>query len=168
MRQIVIVLAALLALPAFAGFRGYNASTVNLGTFNELKCSTGLTCTRVGTKFNIVSTGGLGVLQSQVTATATTLTSAQCGSTVINAGAIEVELPEASAVLGCRYTFIVGNATAFTIDPDAGDQIALITNTAGDAMVADAVGESIVLEAISASIWAPVGAQQGTWSDANP
>lgn len=108
-----------------------------------------------------------GFLKKQVVATATTITAAQCGSTFINSGAIEIELPEASAVLGCRLTFIVGNATAFDIDPDAGDQIVLMTNAAGDRIEADAIGESVVIEAISASAWAPVGAEKGTWSDAN-
>jgi hypothetical protein len=109
----------------------------------------------------------VGFKQNQVAASATTLTAAQCGSTIINAGVIEVELPEASTVLGCRYTFIVGNASTFTIDPDAADQIMLLTNAAGDAIAADAVGESVVIEAISASAWAPVGAEKGTWTDAN-
>ena len=108
-----------------------------------------------------------GFLQKQVTATATTITAAQCGSTFINSGAIEMELPEASTVLGCRLTFIIGNASAFTIDPDGGDQIMLLTNAAGDSLIADAVGESLVIEAISASAWAPVGAEKGTWTDSN-
>lgn len=108
-----------------------------------------------------------GFKQKQVTATATTITAAQCGSTFINSGAIEMELPEASTVLGCQLTFIVGNASTFTIDPDGGDQIMLLTNAAGDALAADAVGESVVIEAISASAWAPVGAEKGTWTDSN-
>lgn len=108
-----------------------------------------------------------GFLQKQVTATATTITAAQCGSTFKNAGAIEMELPEASTVIGCRLTFIVGNATAFTIDPDAADQIVLLTDAAGDSLIADAIGESLVIEAISASAWAPVGAEKGTWTDSN-
>lgn len=109
----------------------------------------------------------VGFLNNQVAATATTITAAQCGSTFISGGAVEMELPEASTVLGCRLTFVVNHASNFTIDPDAGDQIALLTNAAGDSLIADAVGESIVLEAISASQWAPIGAQQGTWTDSN-
>lgn len=106
-----------------------------------------------------------GFLQKQVTATATTITAAQCGSTFINAGAIQMELPEASTVVGCRLTFIVNNATAFTINPDNADQIVLLTNAAGDAIQADAVGESITIQAVDATNWAPVGAEKGTWSD---
>lgn len=109
----------------------------------------------------------VGFRQNQVAATATTLTAAQCGSTIINGGAVEVDLPEASTVLGCRYTFIVGHASNFTIDPDAGDQIMLLTNAAGDSLIADAIGESLTIEAISASAWAPVGAEKGTWTDSN-
>ncbi len=109
----------------------------------------------------------VGFLNNQVAATATTITAAQCGSTFISGGAVEMELPEASTVLGCRLTFVVNNASNFTIDPDAGDTIALLTNAAGDSLIADAVGESIVIEAISASQWAPIGAQQGTWTDSN-
>jgi hypothetical protein len=108
-----------------------------------------------------------GFLQKHVTATATTITAAQCGSTFKNAGAIEIELPEASTVVGCRLTFIVGNASAFTIDPDAADSVVLLTNAAGDSLIADAIGESMVIEAISASAWAPVGAVQGTWTDSD-
>jgi hypothetical protein len=108
-----------------------------------------------------------GFLEKQVTATATTITAAQCGSTFINAGAIEMELPEASTVLGCQLTFIVGNASNFTIDPDAADQLMLVTDAAGDSLIANAIGESIVIQAISASAWAPVSAEKGTWTDSN-
>lgn len=107
-----------------------------------------------------------GFLSKQVTATATTITAAQCGSTFINAGAIEMELPEASTVLGCELTFIVGNASAFTVDPDAGDQVVLSTNAAGDSLIADAIGEVLKIQAISASAWAPM-IQTGTWTDSN-
>lgn len=150
---------------AYAGFEGLNQG-VSLKLFNRIDCSTGMTCSRSKDKMVIANTG-VGVLENRVLATATTITAAQCGSTFYNAGAIEMELPEASAVLGCRLTFIVANATAFTLDPDAADQIVLLTNAAGDSLIADAVGESIVLEAISASQWAPVGAEKGTWTDSN-
>lgn len=108
-----------------------------------------------------------GFLQKQVASTTTTLTAAQCGSTIVNDSADVVSLPEASTVLGCRYTFIVGNVSNFDVNPDDADQIVLLTNAAGDAIRADAIGESVVLEAISASAWAPVGAEKGTWSDIN-
>lgn len=122
----------------------------------------------VSTAGAVTFTGSLtGHKQNQVAATATTITASQCGSTFINSGAVEMELPEASTVLGCQLTFIVGNASTFTIDPDAADQLMLVTDAAGDSLAADAVGESIVIEAISASAWAPVGAEKGTWTDSN-
>lgn len=43
-----------LATMAVAGFQGYNGTT-DLKTFSKLQCSTGLTCTRVGGTFKIVS-----------------------------------------------------------------------------------------------------------------
>lgn len=39
---------------AIAGFHGYQ-STTDLGNFNSVKCSTGLTCTKAGDKFVMVS-----------------------------------------------------------------------------------------------------------------
>ncbi len=137
------------------------------GTTDAIRIDENQNVTIVQNLVGLGTDSASGFLQKQVTATATTITAVQCGSTFINSGAIEMELPEASTVLGCRLTFIVGNASAFTVDPDGGDQVALLTNAAGDSLIADAVGESLVLEAISASIWAPVGAQQGTWTDSN-
>lgn len=107
-----------------------------------------------------------GFLQKQVAATATTITAAQCGSTFISSGAIEMELPEASTVHGCRLTFVVANASAFTVDTDAGDQIMILSNAAGDAVAADAVGETLTIEAISDSQWVVIDVY-GTWSDVN-
>lgn len=107
-----------------------------------------------------------GFLNNQVAATAVTITAAQCGSTFINSGAVEMDLPEASTVLGCRLTFITGNASNFDIDPDAADQILVQTDAAGDRARNATLGNSITIEAISASQWAPVSVI-GTWSDAN-
>lgn len=113
-------------------------------------------------------TGALsGFFQKQVAATATTLTAAQCGSTVINSGAVQIELPEASTVLGCRYTFITGNGSNFDVNPDNADQILVLTNAAGDAIRNATLGNSVTIEAISASEWAPVGKEQGTYTDIN-
>lgn len=231
---------------SFASIKAFNTAGLDLGHFDDVKCSTGLTCTKSAGKLNIVSsptladpltltaaeatdayilmqadesddnaddwkltsvasgnaftisndtsgsqvakvsiaaadgdltlTGGIagdggdtlvGLLQSQIASTTTTLTAAQCGSTIVNNSADVLSLPEASTVLGCRYTFIVGNVSNFDVNPDNADQIMLLTDAAGDAIRADAIGESVVLEAISASAWAPVGAEKGTWSDIN-
>lgn len=107
-----------------------------------------------------------GFLQKQVAATATTITAAQCGSTFINTGAVQMELPEASTALGCRLTFITGNASNFDVNPDNADQILVLTNAAGDAIRNATLGNSVTLEAISASQWTPV-AISGTYSDIN-
>jgi len=107
-----------------------------------------------------------GFRQKQVAATATTITAAQCGSTFINTGAVQMELPEASAVLGCRLTFITGNAANFDVNPDDADIIVLLANAAGDAIRNATVGNSVTIEAISASQWAQVSTI-GTWSDIN-
>lgn len=153
--------------PAMASFQGFNGDS-DLKIFNKVKCDTGLTCARTGNGvFEIDVTALAGVLQNQValSSTPTTLTSSQCGSTVVSSDTQTVNLPEASTVLGCRFTFVVGAASALTVNPDDADSILLLTNAAGDATEADAVGESVVIEAISASQWAPVGAEKGTWSD---
>lgn len=119
---------------------------------------------------DVIGDGGdqlVGFLTNQVTATATTITAAQCGTTFINAGAIEMELPEASTVVGCRLTFVVNNASNFTIDPDAADIILIATNAAGDSLIADLPGESITIQAIDGTNWAPIGTPYGTWTDSN-
>lgn len=163
----LFTLAVLLCLPAVSSVRIFDSSDTELGNFVDVKCSSNLSCAHVSGKLVVDIDNVDGVLQTQVAATATTITAAQCGSTFINSGVIEMELPEASTVLGCRLTFIVGAAAALTIDPDAADQILLLTDAAGDSLVADAAGESLVLEAISATQWAPVGAEKGIWTDSN-
>lgn len=54
MKFLSLVLTMLFATQAFAGFQGINGTT-DLGIFNKLTCSTGLTCTKVGSAFSIVS-----------------------------------------------------------------------------------------------------------------
>lgn len=61
----VATLLSVVGLEAFAGFQGYNGTT-DLRIFNKIQCSTGLTCTKVGDKFKIVSSptitvGGLAI-----------------------------------------------------------------------------------------------------------
>lgn len=120
------------------------------------------------------------VIQAQVASTTTTATLAQCGSTFVNDSADVITLPEASTALGCRYTFVCGNASNFDINPNDGtDQIGLVfsitgTNTttaitpsAGDAIRCAAVGASITLEAVGANLWVSVGNANGTWTDVN-
>lgn len=60
MKRIAILLHALItsiliSQPAFAGVQGFDASSKNLGVFDAILCSTGLTCTREAGKLKIVS-----------------------------------------------------------------------------------------------------------------
>lgn len=154
----------LFGMTALAGFRA-ETSTANLGLMNVISCGSGLSCTKSGAKLNL-SDSGYGTLQNRILATATTLTSSQCGSTIYNGGAVVINLPEASTVLGCRFTFITLNASNFDINPDNADIIMNSTNVAGDASRNATVGDNITLEAISATQWTVISSK-GTWSDAN-
>ena len=184
-KTMMILLGLVFSSAAFAGFHGYQGTT-DLGLFMAVKCSTGTTCTKVGTKLNITATpssltgpvsiagtvsgdgtGHLqGFMQNRVTATAVSITAAQCGSTFINSGAVQMGLPEASTVLGCRLTFVTANASNFDVNPDDADQILVQTDAAGDKTRNATLGNSITIEAISSSQWAPISII-GTWSDAN-
>jgi hypothetical protein len=321
MKSIITVLTSLLlSTTAFAGVQAFNSSNVNLGIFSQVKCSTGLTCTRVGAKLNIVSsptlsgtltmesgetlynstddtvgvtsddldmifqvkgfeaktaslqlwadegddaadkymwtvsTAGVltlqqagagidyrlnafeasdavltlqadesddngddwqikaaasgnaltiandtsgshvakvtigtdgdlygpgtgemyGFLQKQTASTTTSLTAAQCGQTIVGAGVHVLTLPEASTVLGCRYTILGGTADNVDVNPaDGTDTIGhvtasggTITPSAGDAIRMTDIGSSIVIEAIGADLWAVV-AHNGAITDVN-
>ena len=182
MRNLMVLLTIVFATSFANAFESY-AGTTNLGLFNKIKCSTGLTCTKVGDKLNIVSspsitgplsvtgaivgdgTGALsGMKQSQVASTTTTITAAQCGKTFVSNSADVMTLPEASTVLGCRLTFIGGTADDFDINPaDATDTIlpitasgGTITPAAGDAIRITDAGASVTLEAVGANAWAAV------------
>lgn len=121
----------------------------------------------VATDGSVLFTGTIaGHLQPQVAATATTITAAQCGSTFSNTGAVQMELPEASTVIGCTLTFVTLNASNFDINPDNGDQILVLTNAVGDAIRNATLGNTVILRAVSASQWAQLAAV-GTWTDIN-
>jgi hypothetical protein len=119
----------------------------------------------------------VGFLQNQIASSTTSLTIAQCGSTVISNSADVMTLPEASTALGCQYTIVCGTADDLDINPaDGTDQIsvvnsvaagtaAVITPSAGDAIRCTDIGSSIVLEAIGANLWAAVGVANGAWTD---
>jgi hypothetical protein len=121
---------------------------------------------------------GFGV--NQVASTTTSVTLAQCGSHFISNSADVMTLPEASTVLGCRYTFTCGTADDFDINPaDGTDQISPVSTTngttgvvtlapsAGDAIRCTDIGGSITLEAIAADRWAQVAGGNGIWTDVN-
>lgn len=151
---------------AVAGTTGTFTGAVSGTTGTFTGAVSGTTGTFTG---DVTGDGGdqmYGFLQNQVVATATTITAGQCGSTFINSGAIEIELPEASTVIGCRLTFVTGNAANFDIDPDDADIILIQTNAAGDMIRNATLGNTITIQAISASEWVVVGIL-GTWADAN-
>lgn len=153
---------------AYAGFEGINGTT-SLKIFNKLKCDTdSMSCAKVGDKFEVnVSDAVLTKIQPRVAASTTALAAANCGSTVVNAGAVVQPLPKGTtALIGCRYTFITGNASNFDVNPDNADTILALTNAAGDSIRNATVGNSVTLELVSATTWAAV-AIYGTYTDNN-
>jgi hypothetical protein len=98
----------------------------------------------------------------------TTLTAAQSGKIFSNygdtSGTLVWTLPAAAA--GLEYTFVVEALVSTKIDVNtaAGDQIMNITNTAGDYIWADAIGETITLVATGPSYW-HVKSYYGTWTE---
>lgn len=166
----MILALALLPVAAFASVRVYNNSATQIGTFSSVQAGNGLYVSQVSGRAKISMTGGL---LSQ-TAVSGSLAASQCGTTITSdavvgaAGDIYTLPAISSSTLGCRYTFVVGttNAQGLKVDPNGTDQILLLTNAGGDSITADAVGESVVLEAIQPG-WAPVGKEQGTWVDSN-
>lgn len=258
----LLLITTLFALTAQAGIGAYSGTT-NLGAFGYVKCSTGITCTKVGDKLNMVSsptlvgpltleTGGrlsnsvsydltwltsgettlsvtgfedkgaslrlyadegddsadkwsiavstddslsfknnttiletrvasgdvsglgtgalYGYRNRTVPASGTlNITTAMCGQTFVSSAATSGNLPEASTAIGCRYTFVVGaTGASFDVNPaDGTDTIKILTNAAGDAIQGTTFGNSVILQAVGADLWVPVGKEQGTWSDIN-
>jgi hypothetical protein len=121
-----------------------------------------------------------GFLQDQVASTTVAITAAQCGKTFVSNSADVMTLPEASTVLGCRYTFVCGTADDFDVNPaDGTDQITSVSTTngttgvvtlapsAGDAIRCTDIGGSITLEAVGANAWSQVAGGNGIWTDVN-
>lgn len=172
-----ILFTVFFGMTALAGFRA-ETSTANLGLMNVISCGSGLSCTKSGAKLNL-SNSNYGILQNQVASTTTALTSSQCGSTIVSNSADVVTLPEASTVLGCRFTFVCGTADDFDINPaDTSDIIgpvnsvaagtgAAITPSAGDAIRCTDIGSSITLEAVGADRWVTIGVANGAFTDVN-
>lgn len=163
MKFLLSLALAFFTITAHAGFEG-KAAGKSLKIFQGINCAQGVTCTRTkGGIFNMVASAAQAPL---LLATARTLKSAECGSTFYNAGSIQLFLPDAATVLGCEYTFVTLNASNFDIDPDAADIILVQTDAAGDRARNATVGNSITIQAVSASQWAVIGIL-GTWADAN-
>ena len=158
-------------------------TTPAAGAFTTLDASGATTLTTAALTGTLTGDGGdalSGFKVLQVASTTTTITAAQGGSHFISNSADVMTLPEASTVLGCRYTFTCGTADDFDINPaDGTDTIASISTTngttavvtlapsAGDAIRCTDIGGSITLEAIGADLWAQVAGGNGIWSDVN-
>lgn len=118
---------------------------------------------------NIIGDGGdaiKGFKREVVTATATTITTAQCGAVFINSGAVVINLPAAISSVGCQLTFMTASATNFDINPGNTDQIVLLTNALGDAIRNATIGNSVTLTCINSTQWVQE-AIIGTWADVN-
>ncbi len=148
------------------------ATTPSTGAFTTLGATGASTLSG-----DVTGDGGdqlVGFLQNQVASTTTALTAAQCGSTIVSDSGDVVTLPEASTVLGCRYTFAGGTADDLDINPADGTDVigaitasgGTITPSAGDAIRITDVGASVTLEATGANAWAAVG-HNGAITDVN-
>lgn len=167
----------LLTFNAHASVRVFNSSGTNLGNYTDEKFANGLAVSQVSGKAQVSLTSGDGTtaldgfLRGQ-TAVSGDLAVSQCGKTITSDAAIAdgpdlYNLPLiAPASLGCRMTFVVGTSVGLIVNPQTANKILLLTNAFGDAISADAVGESVVLESINSG-WAPINAVQGTWTDIN-
>lgn len=163
MKSILLTVTILLTTCfAEAGFMLRNQNQ-NIDIVSTLQCDSGLVCTKQEDRAIVKVNAAL----PPVAATATTITSSQCGQTFVNSGAVLMNLPEASGVLGCKLTFVTLNASNFDINPDNADTILTLTNAAGDMIRNATVGNSVVLQAVSASQWAVIGTPNGTWADNN-
>lgn len=205
MKLLIGLVFALVASTANAQVQVTSNTPENMGVHSKIVCGANIDCTETaqgaleidaeaaqshttltvsGTSTlsgDVVGDGGdsvYGYLENQVAASVTALTAAQCGSTILSAGAAVQPLPEASTVIGCRYTFICGTADDFDINPDDADQFgpinniaagtsAAITPSAGDAIRCTDIGSSLTVEAVSASLWSAVGTGNGAWTDVN-
>ena len=154
-----------MTLTAHAGFRAYNGTT-DLKVAQGLTCSSGLNCVmNMKTGQLSVSVAGQNALQPQLSPATSTLTAAACGVTYRNTAATVLTLPLASTVLGCRITFVVGNASNFDVRANAADQILQLTTGVGRAARNATLGSSIMVQATAANQWTVITAPYGTWAD---
>lgn len=194
-KNLLVVFGLLFSASALAaGLKFFNSSGLDLGHYSDVQCGTSVTCAQSSGKLNISVVGGaftgaltgdggdaiVGFLNNTVTATTTSATIAQCGSTFISgAGAVVVTLPEASTAIGCRYTFLGANANDLDINPADGTDTIGITNSvtggtgasispsAGDAIRITDTGASVTIQAVSADLWVAVGVGNLAVTDVN-
>lgn len=173
----LVVLATFLAVsPTFAAVAVQEDGTQEDGAARKLNFSTGLGVAVSGGVATITSD----ILVPQVASTTVAITAAQAGSSFISNSADVMTLPEASTVLGARYTFTCGTADDFDVNPADGTDVigpvsttngttavVTLTPSAGDAIRCTDIGGSITLEAIGADRWAQVAGGNGIWTDVN-
>ena len=119
-KTILTILAVYLTASfANAGFLGYSSNT-NLGVFNTITCSTGLTCTKVGGKFNMVSSPSI--------ATSVTLTAAD---TVDSFVLLKADNSDDNGDDWKIISEATGNALSFSNDTSGSQVFKLKISTAG-------------------------------------
>jgi len=147
---------------AFAGFQGFNGDQ-DLKLFNKIKCSDGLVCIKEKDAFKVSVDQSFVVAPEAASSGTVAVTQSDCGKIFTNSAAATFNLPEAT--LGCKLTFVVGHASNLAVNPDDAEQIFVLTDSAGDSLIADAVGETLVLMGVTGG-WAPTSAS-GTWTDSD-
>ena len=169
----VTVIALFITTVVWASGQYFNQSGAEVGHFGIINCGSNVLCTQSAGTLNIA----VGAL---VTGSATTLTKAQCGSTIVGPGsAVVLTLPEASTVLGCVYRFVCGTTSDMDANPaDATDVISItgsitgantttvLAPSAGDAIRCTDVGAGFVLQAVANDLWA-VMSTNGIITDVN-
>ena len=151
---------------AEASLRFFDSSDENLGAYTKMKCDSGLSCSIVSDQVVISSSGGTNEYLEY--SSDTTLAVGQCGATIANAdqSAISLSLPEASSVQGCRYTFVVASGSySLTIGPALDDQIAILTDGEENRIASDEQGNTISIEAVTASLWFVITSYGGDFED---
>lgn len=132
----------------------------------KLAVATSGNVTIVGNVLGSASSSQSGFVQKRVAAVASTITASLCGSTFYNSGAVQLELPDASTVLGCRLNFISTDDGNFDVNPANTGKIMGLTSSVGDAIRSAATGNAVTIEAASGNYWF-IQSTYGTWSDIN-
>lgn len=138
------IFAMLFSFTAFAGFQGYQ-STTNLGVFNKIKCSTGMTCTKVGDKLDMVASPSI---TGPLTISGPLLVS---GALSLSSGPVNISAPV--VISGTGAVTILGNGTGVI----AGFLPGLVSSSSAITLSGDDCGKTVVNPA-AVSVNLPTGA----------